>query len=76
MSPPRLTLPFSTSACHSADIDFQNWYEESSGVQAFKKKKREKKLQVLKLASAKKPNLKEDYAKTVECVCACCLQSV
>lgn len=37
VSPPRLTLPFSTSVCHSADIDIQNWCEESSGVQGFKK---------------------------------------
>lgn len=33
VSPPRLTLPFSTSVCHSADNDIQNWYESSSGVQ-------------------------------------------
>lgn len=36
VSPPRLTLLFSTSVCHSSDIDI-HCSEESSGVQGLKK---------------------------------------
>lgn len=65
VSPLRLTLPFSTSVCHSADIDIQNWYEESSGVQGLKKE-----IPSVKTGFCKEKN------KTLECVCACWLQSV
>lgn len=62
VSPPRLTLLFSTSICHSSDIDIQNWSEESSGVQGFKKEN---------------PSVKTGFGKEKqESVCACWLPSV
>lgn len=63
VSPPRLTLPFSTSVCHSADIDIQNWCEESSGVQGFKKE-----IPSVKTGFCKKQNKTEQDSGMCLCV--------